>query len=61
MSDQNSKTEIAQKTQAKPNVLDDKDMDKAAGGWGKTGYYAPKRGGSTTFTQRSSDKGGSSS
>ena len=47
--------------EAKPEELDAKDLDKVAGGWGRTQYYAPSGSGSTTFVQRSSDKTGSSS
>ena len=41
--------------QPEPQSLDDTDIDNAAGGWGRTGYYSYSEGQSASYTTRSSD------
>ena len=38
-----------------PETIDDADLDRAQGGWGKTSYYSHSEGQSASYTSRSSD------
>ena len=52
MTDRKHKTEAP--AQDALQALDDAEMDRAAGGWGKTGYYSYSEGQSASYTTRSS-------